>query len=383
MFLLTSISLLALVSGYIGVRLLPALALDAPQRAAGVLLVCLPLLLSPATIFARRMRRRWLARAWAWAGSLALGWVSFLLLLTVLREPVVLLGALAWPAGAASLREGSAQGVVLLAALAVLLGLFMVLRVPRVVEILIPLPDLPADLEGFTIVQISDLHVSYTLRRRYVERVVRRVNALAADLVAITGDLVDGSVADLASEVAPLSQLLSRHGTWFVTGNHEYYSGASAWIAQLRRLGMHVLLNEHAVIRHGTAAFVLAGVTDTQAEAFEAGQRSDPQAALHGAPPQVRPRILLAHRPRSAQAAAAAGYDLQLSGHTHGGQFWPWNLVVRYREPLALGLDRWQGLWVYTSRGTGYWGPPQRLGVPAEITRLRLTRQGRAESGAQ
>jgi hypothetical protein len=216
--------------------------------------------------------------------------------------------------------------------------------------------------------------VSNTLRRGHVERVVRRINALAPDLVAITGDLVDGRVADLASEVAPLAGLASRHGSWFVTGNHEYYSGVNAWITELRRLGMHVLLNEHAVIRHGAAALLLAGVTDTQAAAFDPSQLSDPRAALRGAPAQVRPRILLAHRPRSALAAAEAGFDLQLSGHTHGGQFWPWNLLVRYREPLALGLDRWQGLWVYTSRGTGYWGPPQRLGVPAEITRLRLTR---------
>jgi uncharacterized protein len=373
-FFVTAIGVLALISGYIVVRILPALPLDGAARAAGALVLCLPLLLSPATIFARRLRRRWLARLLGWAGSLALGWVSFLLLLTVLRELVLLLGWLVWPQGAAALRTQSAAAVPLLATLAMLQGLFTALRRPRIVEVSVPLPGLPGEMDGFTIVQISDLHVSNTLRRRSVERVVTMSNALAPDLVVITGDLVDGSVRDLASEVAPLTRLASRHGTWFVTGNHEYYSDAPAWIAELRRLGIRVLLNEHSVLRHGAAAFVLAGVTDTQAAAFDPRQRSDPAAALRGAPAEIRPRILLAHRPRSALAAAPVGFDLQLSGHTHGGQFWPWNLVVRYREPLAIGLDRWQGLWVYTSRGTGYWGPPQRLGVPSELTRLRLRR---------
>ena len=195
--------------------------------------------------------------------------------------------------------------------------------------------------------------------------------------MAITGDLVDGKVSELAAHVAPLADLRSRHGTFFVTGNHEYYSGANAWIDELRRLGLTVLLNEHVVIARADGAgqagtpLVLAGVTDFNAGHFDPAHRSNPAAALRGAPPGAV-RVLLAHQPRSAAAAAEAGFDLQLSGHTHGGQFFPWNFFVRFQQPFTAGLRKWENLWVYTSRGTGYWGPPKRFGAPSEITHLRL-----------
>ncbi|MEP6964892.1 MAG: metallophosphoesterase, partial [Polaromonas sp.] len=246
-----------------------------------------------------------------------------------------------------------------------------------VVRVDVPIRGLPPAWHGFTVVQISDIHVGPTIRRPYLRRIVDRVNALEADLVAITGDLVDGQVSELAAHVAPLADLRSRHGTYFVTGNHEYYSGADAWIEELRRLGLTVLLNEHVVLAHPNAAdargvrLVLAGVTDFNAGHFDPAHRSSPAAALLGAPPQAV-RVLLAHQPRSAAAAAAAGFDLQLSGHTHGGQFYPWNLFVRFQQPFTAGLHRLEGLWVYTSRGTGYWGPPKRFGAPSEITHLRL-----------
>ena len=244
---------------------------------------------------------------------------------------------------------------------------------------------MPQALHGFTLVQISDIHVGPTIKQAYLQRIVSKVNTLRADVVAITGDLVDGKVAELAAHVAPLAGLTSRHGSFFVTGNHEYYSGAHAWIAELRRLGLTVLMNEHVVLHHGSAEataaqgdsqimapLVLAGVTDYSAHHFDPAHRSDPHAALEGAPPSALVRVLLAHQPRSAAAALEAGFDLQLSGHTHGGQFWPWNLFVRFQQPFTAGLNKLQSLWVYTSRGTGYWGPPKRFGAPSEITAVRL-----------
>ena len=236
----------------------------------------------------------------------------------------------------------------------------------------VPITNLPAALHGFTVAQITDIHVGPTIKTRYLQAIVRRVNTLDADMVAITGDLVDGSVADLGAHVAPLSTLSSRHGSYFVTGNHEYYSGAHAWITELRRLGVQVLMNEHVVLQQGGASLVLAGVADFHADRFDKNHRSDPHAALAGAPLDAGVRVLLAHQPRSAFEAAKAGFDVQLSGHTHGGQFWPWNLFVPMQQPFTAGLRRLQDLWVYTSRGTGYWGPPKRFGAPSEITLLRL-----------
>jgi predicted MPP superfamily phosphohydrolase len=271
--------------------------------------------------------------------------------------------------------------VPLLGIMATLRGYLNARRTPGVVTVEMPVRGLPAALLGFTIVQISDLHVGPTIRQHHVERIVETVNRLEPDLVAITGDLVDGTVAELASQVAPLARLVSRHGSYFVTGNHEYYSGVGPWLAEIRRLGIKVLHNEHVVIERDGAKLVLAGVTDYSAAYFDSAHRSDPQAALAGAPPEAAMKILLAHQPRSAAAAAQAGFDLQLSGHTHGGQFLPWNFLVKLQQPFTAGLYRLGRLRVYVSRGTGYWGPPQRLGVPSEITKVRLTR-GQDQSAA-
>ena len=267
----------------------------------------------------------------------------------------------------------------MLALLATMLGFFSARCTAAVVRVDVPIEGLPPAWHGFTVAQISDIHVGQTIRQRYMRRIADRVNTLGADMVAITGDLVDGGVAELAAHVAPLADLRSRHGTFVVTGNHEYYSGVHAWVTELRRLGLIVLLNEHVVLAPGDADarasagphLVLAGVTDFNAAYFDPAHRSDPVRALAGAPPGAV-RLLLAHQPRSAAATADAGFHLQLSGHTHGGQFYPRNLFVRLQQPFTAGLHRWGALWVYTSRGTGYWGPPNRFGAPSEITLVRL-----------
>jgi predicted MPP superfamily phosphohydrolase len=349
---------------YLGLRLLPGLAASPWGVGIGVAVLIGACFLIPISV---RSRDRF-----AWVGLVALGFFSTLLVMTVLRDVVLLCTRVVFGAAAfAELVRPSAIDALIVTMLFTFAG-FLGARRPRLVSVDIPIARLPVPLHGFSIAQISDLHVGPTIRRGFVERLVARVNDLEADLIAVTGDLVDGSVEQLSSHTAPLSKLAARHGTFFVTGNHEYYSGERAWTNELERLGLTVLKNEHVVLRHDGALLVLAGVNDIGAHHFDPAQRSDPAAALHGAPAGAGAKILLAHQPSSATAAAKAGFDLQISGHTHGGQFWPWNHFVRFFQPFTAGLHRLKNLWVYVSRGTGYWGPPNRFGVPSEITRIRL-----------
>ncbi|ALK33327.1 metallophosphoesterase [Burkholderia plantarii] len=375
-FLLRLITFGVLFHVYVGLRLIPEFTSPA-VRVVAVLWLVASCLVIPLGMLSRTFERQPLGDRVAWIGLLEMGFFSSLLVLTLARDVllVVLLGIDALVPHAVPLatwRSASAVAVPLLAFSASAIGFFNARRLARVVDVNVPIDGLPAALDGFTIVQISDVHVGPTIKRGYVEAIVDAVNRLDPDLIAVTGDLVDGSVARLAGHAAPLGGLRARHGAFMVTGNHEYYSGADAWVAEFRRLGLTVLMNEHRTLAHDGARLVLAGVTDYSAGGFDPAHRSDPRAALAGAPADVPLRVLLAHQPRSANAAAEAGFTLQLSGHTHGGQFFPWNFFVPLQQPFVAGLARLHGLWVYTSRGTGYWGPPKRFGAPSEITRVRL-----------
>lgn len=303
------------------------------------------------------------------ASYLSMAWVSFLVVFTIVRDLVLLL-TVAPPLRTlhAWLAHAGISAVLVGSFVVTALGAVTARRGPRIKEVEIRIADLHPDLDGLRIVQISDLHVGRNIRHAYVERVVKCARGLAPDLVALTGDMVDGSVEQLAPHVAPLAALAADGRAYFILGNHDCYSGASAWIDHFRKMGMHVLLNERDVLRKGAATLIIGGIVDPAYRALR------PQMSLNDAS-SADFRLLLAHNPKFAPLGAREGFDLQLSGHTHAGQFFPWTLVVHLvHAPHVTGLSREGRMWVYVSAGTGTWGPPVRFGTNPEITLIKLAR---------
>ena len=269
-------------------------------------------------------------------------------------------------------------GILILGASASGYGYHAATREPCLIDVTVPLPNLPPELEGLTMVQFTDLHVGPTIKRPFVETVVKRIQEADPRIIVCTGDLVDGPVSLLKSELEPLKDLSAPMGKYFVTGNHEYYSGVIPWLRELESLGFDVLINENRILGQKDRGILLAGVTDYTAGRMLREHRSDPLAA-RGTPDREMPSILLAHQPKSIDAASKAGFDLQISGHTHGGQYIPGNLLARLDQPFIAGRYTVDSTLLYVSRGTGYWGPPLRLGTRSEVTRFTLT--GRGGSG--
>jgi predicted MPP superfamily phosphohydrolase/branched-subunit amino acid transport protein AzlD len=253
----------------------------------------------------------------------------------------------------------------------IILGIRQAISGPKAVKIDITLDNLPASFDGFKIVQISDTHIGSTIGTRYIEKIIAIVNALKPDLIALTGDIIEGSVKDLKNDVRLLSNLQAPYGRYYITGNHEYYWDAAGWIKEFKNNGFNVLLNEHAIIKINNEELTLAGVTDYSTINMQNDHASDPVKALEGSPAN-NTKILLAHQPATYPMAHKAGFDLMLSGHTHGGQYFPFNIFIRFFQKYYKGLNKYNNMQIYINRGTGYWGPPLRTFVPAEITLITL-----------
>ena len=337
-----------------------------------------------ASLFAQPIAERLVPLPWsrlfAWPASLWMG-SAFLFLIVLAAGDALrfLAGGVAYAAGGAlpdpeAAARAQALASSALVALAGAFAVFSALRPPRLARVEIPLARWPRALDGFRIAQISDIHIGPLLDRRFSRHLVERLNALGADLIVVTGDLVDGSARLLADEVAPLGGLRARHGVYFVTGNHDHYSGANDWVEVVEKLGIVPLRNRHVLLRCEGAEFVLAGVDDHRG-GFAGGEREDLAKALDGAPAD-RAVVLLAHDPSTFKRASTRGIDLQLSGHTHGGQIWPFRYLVKLAVPFVAGRYARDGAELYVSRGTGFWGPAMRLFAPAEITEITLRAAG-------
>jgi predicted MPP superfamily phosphohydrolase len=370
--------ILAATHFYMFERLSSYLDLDAGQRfMTGLILGGLALLTLIAIPLSRLLPRR-AASVLSWIVYPWMG-ISLLMFVIILATDIIWILSYFVPANDLPKPRYEMQydfgiGALVLTALLSALSLWKGVGFVVVKPLSITLENLPRSFDGFRIVQITDLHVGPIINGKWLQKIVDRVNALKPDMIVITGDLIDGSVAELQKHVAPIAELKAKHGVYFITGNHEYYSGVEEWCAHVASLGIRVLRNEHVSITsdQGNESFDLAGVDDLASHHFP-GQGADMAKALATHNPK-NSLILLAHQPAAASEAATFGVDLQLSGHTHGGQIWPFTYLVYLQQPYTQGLYRYADtkLQVYVSPGTGFWGPPMRLGTTAEITDITL-----------
>lgn len=367
-FVLVFTSLLLGIGSYIGFRLA-----SGPVEWAGIVVIGFLLLLFPLVHWKSRTqgalepsRFRTLLQV---LGFVSMGLMSWLLVVAVARDLILLL---LWSSSGFEIRDSFSAHTKGLPALLfafslTLLGAFQALRGLRVKKVTVPISGLAENLRGLKIAQISDLHIGPTIRHAYVRRVVRLVASLAPDLTVLTGDIVDGGVKELAHHAAPLADLAPKGKVFFSPGNHDYYSGFSQWHPELEKLGLRVLLNRGELVKFGESLVWVGGVTDPVAS-----QKPDAGNAARGGE-KADFRLLLSHRPELAEAAEKAGFHLQLSGHTHGGQFFPWTYVAKRFHEFYLGLMKQGTMWIYVSPGTGSWGPPVRLGTTPEVTLIELT----------
>lgn len=302
----------------------------------------------------------------AWIGSLVMGtWATFILLSLPLDLIHIIVPADYLPANLY-------LGVFAASLVMAIIGFFTVKLGPKVVDVQATLHHLSDELSNLKFVQLSDLHVGPTVRRKYVENMVAKTLALDPDFIFLTGDFADAQASAITEHLEPLRKLRAKHGVYYVTGNHEYYWGAQALIEKMSELGFIPLINGNRVVRIGRSKVLVAGVTDPMGTHTYDGHRPDVALAIKSEE-DTQLKILLAHRPDAFLEAERRGFDLQFSGHTHSGQFFPFSLFIGLAHKYYRGLHRHGRLLIYVNPGTGYWGPANRFGVRAEITRLILT----------
>jgi predicted MPP superfamily phosphohydrolase len=390
-FFIIWITLLILVYIYIGRRLIKPAKLTRRQKWIAWSVIAITPLTQPFSFFLRGITvDSSLTTVFSWISYVGFGFFSLILVGLVFRDLILLASNLVQkiknfidrrhnlaerrfdPQRRLFLLNTTNIGVIGAAAFMTGYGIYEARRNPVLEKVTLPFPGMGDGSGDFKIAQFTDIHAGYTIRRGFIQSAVDQVNNLGADIIVFTGDMVDGSVQNLRDDVEPLKELDAPYGVYYVTGNHEYYSGAEAWIEEMDRIGFTVLLNDHKMIQYNQTRIMMAGVTDYRAESIIPEHKSDPQKAI-GDATDADVKVLLAHQPKSIFTAADIGFDLQLSGHTHGGQYIPWSFLVTLDQPFIKGLNKHKNTWIYVNRGTGYWGPPVRVGIPSEVTLITLT----------
>lgn len=384
------ISLMILSSGYfyVGYRLISSANFNSPVNLIlwTILVILLLSLYLPFILSRVGFNSKVLDYA-SWVGYIGLGFISFLIILLLIKDIVIFSGFIyqkitlliskseiqqvANPGRRQFLMNVFNIGIVGAASTLTTYGVYQATKKPYIKRVFIPIKNFNEKLKDFTIVQVSDLHVGPTIKRKYVMEIVDEILKINPDVFVFTGDLVDGSVENLKWEVEPLKEIKPKYGKFFITGNHEYYSGAKEWMKEAENLGFTVLHNENRVVNYNGNEILFAGVPDVQGIQFYKDHFSDPKKAIAGSN-ESSIKILLAHQPKSLYKAVEAGFDIQLSGHTHGGQFIPWNFLAKIGQPFIKGLNKFENTWIYISNGTGYWGPPLRIGAQSEITLIKF-----------
>ena len=375
-FIALLVFILGVVPAYVARRLFAPFYWPRRRRWLAWAVVEILLLATPATMgLHRRFEAAWADSVTA-AAYVGFGLFLFLLFYVIARDVIWLAFRIAGRPSAPRRRlwlRCTSIAVIAASLASLAIGMWQALAPPRVVRISLPVADLPPDLDGFRIAHLSDIHLGPWKKRRDLARIVEIVNRLEPDIVAITGDFVDGAVSFRGRDAEPLRHLNAP--AFFAIGNHDVYSGAAEWSRLLENLGVTVLAGGYRTVQAGSEDVLIAGLVDPAMARAAPPEARDPALLAAGDGPASF-RILLAHRNTDAFAAASAGFDLQLSGHTHGGQFFPATLIIPRLHPFPAGLRRWRGMWLYTSTGAGFWGPPVRFLNPPEIALIVLRRAG-------
>jgi len=380
-FLLVFLLVTAVWGTYLSYRLIRPLGLSPGWTLFLRLLMYLPMLIPMVYMLRRALDNAFLNQVLEVVVLTSLAYYSFLLGLSIFRDLAVgvsyLLGRLLHNKyldffGSSRVLRSSCLTIIGASTLMLFLGLYNALGMPAVKAVEVPIKELHPSLDGFQIVQLTDIHVDDLKREKLIREISAAVDVISPDLTVITGDLVDGQVETCAHLLEPFRDLPDN--TFLITGNHEYYSGFDSWMDHFRTFHFRILLDQHELIRHQEARILIAGVTDPASENSFPDRPRGVEVAAKDAPPADF-KILLAHQPGEIHDAEKFGFDLQLSGHTHGGQFFPWNYLVDLFHPYVRGLNRHGNMWIYVSQGTGFWGPPIRLGTRSEITLLTLKRE--------